>query len=67
MKAGTRCRVIEDNSYFFEPGEIVVTLEDSDVPYCVRESAYSPEKSIGDYNSADYNAMAAHELEVIGD
>ena len=42
-------------------------MEDSDVPYCVRESAYSPEKSIGDYNSADYNAMAAHELEVIGD
>lgn len=67
MKAGTICRVIEDDSDFFEPGEIVVTLEDSEAPYCARESAYSPEKSIGDYNSADYNAMAAHELEVIGD
>ena len=67
MKAGTRCRVIEDDSYFFKPGEIVVTLEDSEAPYCARESAYSPEKSIGDYSFDDYNPLADHELEVIGD
>ena len=67
MKAGTRCRVIEDDSDFFEPGEIVVTLEDSEVPYCARESAYSPEKSMGDYSFDDYNAMADYKLEVIGD
>ena len=67
MKAGTICRVIEDSSYFFEPGEIVVTLEDSDAPYCARESAYSPEKSIGDYSLDDYSPLADHELEVIGD
>ena len=52
---------------FFEPGEIVVTLEDSDAPYCARESAYSPEKSIGDYSFDDYSPLADHELEVIGD
>lgn len=67
MKAGTRCRVIEDDNGFFKPGEIVVTLEDSDAPYCVRKSAYSPEKSIGNYDFDDYNALADHELEVIGD
>ena len=67
MKAGTRCRVIEDDSYFFKPGEIVVTLEDSYASYCVRESVYSPEKSIGDYSFDDYNPLSDHELEVIGD
>lgn len=67
MKAGTRCRVIEDDSYFFKPGEIVVTLEDSEAPYCARESAYSPEKTIGDYSFDDYSPLADHELEVIGD
>lgn len=67
MKAGTRCRVIEDDGYFFKPGEIVVTLEDSEAPYCARESAYSPEKSIDDYSIDDYNALTVYELEVIGD
>ena len=67
MKAGTICRVIEDDGYFFKPGEIVVALEGSDAPYCVRESAYSPENSIDDYSLDDYDALADHELEVIGD
>lgn len=67
MKAGTRCRVIEDDNGFFKPGEIVVTLEDSDAPYCIRESAYSPEKSIDDYSLDDYSPLADRELEVIGD
>lgn len=67
MKAGTRCRVIEDSGCFFKPGEIVVTLEESPAPYCARESAYSPEKSINDYSLDDYNPLADHELEVIED
>lgn len=67
MKAGTRCRVIEDSSYFFEPGEIVVTLEDSNAPYCARESAYSPEKSIKDYSLDDYSPLTDRELEAIED
>lgn len=67
MKAGTRCRVIEDDSYFFKPGEIVVTLEDSDAPYCARESAYSPEKSIKDYSLDDYSPLIDRELEAIED
>lgn len=45
MKKGTKCRVIDDDYGFFEPGEIVVALETDAVPYCAKESAYSPEKS----------------------
>ena len=67
MKAGTRCRVIEDSYGFFKPGEIVVTLEDSDAPYCARKSAYSPEKSIKDYSLDDYGPLTDRELEVIED
>lgn len=48
MKKGTKCRVIDDYG-FFEPGEIVVALETDDVPYCAKESAYSPEKALISY------------------
>lgn len=65
MKQGTVCRVIRDSDRFFEPGEIVVVLEDSDVPYCVKESAYSPEKQIIDYSSDERSALFDDELEVI--
>lgn len=65
MKAGTRCRVISDDSDFFKPGEIVVTLETDDVPYCIKESAYTPEKAISDYKLSEYNALTEEELEVI--
>ena len=51
MKQGTVCRVISDTDDFFEHGEIVVVLEDSNAPYCAKESAYSPEKQIVDYSS----------------
>lgn len=67
MKAGTRCRVIEDSYNFFKPGEIVVTLEGDDVPCCARESAYSPEKSIKDYSLDDYSPLMDRELEAIED
>lgn len=65
MKRGTKCRVISDDCVFFKPGEIVVALETDDVPYCAKESAYSPEKQISDYNSDQYAALCYYKLEVI--
>lgn len=65
MEKGTKCRVIDDDYGFFEPGEIVVTLETNDVPYCAKESAYSPEKALISYKSSEYNALRERELEVI--
>lgn len=65
MKKGTKCRVIRDNFGFFKPGEIVVTLETDNVPYCAKESAYSPEKALGSYESSEYKALEENELEVI--
>lgn len=65
MERGTKCRVIDDDYGFFEPGEIVVALETDDVPYCAKESAYSPEKALGSYRLSDYNPLRERELEVI--
>ena len=65
MKAGTRCRVISDSCGFFNPGEIVVTMENSDIPYCAKESVYSPEKALSSYKISEYNALGENELEVI--
>lgn len=65
MKEGTKCRVISDDSEFFKPGEIVVTLETSDVPYCAKESAYSSGKLLSSYESSEYNPLRDSELEVI--
>lgn len=65
MERGTRCRVISDDLDFFKPGEIVVTLETNDVPYCAKESAYSPEKPLSSYESSEYNVLKESELEVI--
>lgn len=65
MERGTKCRVISDNLDFFKPGEIVVTLETDDAPYCVKESAYSPEKELISYKLSDYNPLKESELEVI--
>lgn len=65
MKQGTVCRVISDDDDFFEYGEIVVVLEDSNAPYCAKELAYSPEKQIVDYSSDEYSALCDYELEVI--
>jgi hypothetical protein len=50
---------------FFKPGEIVVTLETDGVPYCAKESAYSPGKALISYKSSEYNALKERELEVI--
>ena len=65
MEKGTKCRVIGEGYGFFELGEIVVALETDDVPYCAKESAYSPEKQISDYSSDEYDALYDCELEVI--
>ncbi len=65
MEKGTKCRVISDDYGFFKPGEIVVTLETNDVPYCAKESAYSPGKALISYKSSEYNALKERELEVI--
>lgn len=50
MEKGTKCRVISDSDGFFEPGEIVFALETDDVPYCAKESAYSPKKHLAVIN-----------------
>lgn len=65
MERGTKCRVISDSCGFFKPGEIVVTLETDDVPYCTKESAYSPEKALSSYELSEYNPLRDDELEVI--
>jgi hypothetical protein len=35
------------------------------VPYCAKESAYSPEKALISYKLSEYNALRECELEVI--
>ena len=65
MEKGTKCRVISDSLLFFEPGEIVVVLETDDVPYCAKESAYSPEKALSSYELSEYNPLRDDELEVV--
>lgn len=65
MEKGTKCRVISDDYGFFKPGEIVVVLETNTVPYCAKESAYSPEKALISYKLSEYNALRERELEVI--
>lgn len=65
MERGTKCRVISDNLGFFKPGEIVVTLETDNVPYCVKESTYFPGKALSSYELSEYNPLKECELEVI--
>lgn len=65
MKEGTKCRVISDNLGFFKPGEIVVTLETDNVPFCAKESEYSPGKPLSSYELSEYAPLKESELEVI--
>lgn len=65
MERGTKCRVISDSHGFFKPGEIVIALETDDVPYCAKESAYSPGKPLSSYELSEYAALKESELEVI--
>ena len=65
IKAGTRCRVLADSMYNFNPGDIVVALEDDDIPYCCLLEDYDSNKSIDEYNSNLFYALPEYELEVL--
>ena len=65
IKAGTKCRVLADNTNHFKPGDIVVALEDGCVPYCCLIENYGPKKSIDDYTSNLFYALFDFELEAL--
>lgn len=67
IKAGTRCRVLADSENNFNPGDIVVVLEEDDVPFCCLLENYDPNKSIGNYNFNLYHALSEFELEALDD
>lgn len=67
IKKGTVCRVIEDSDYFFYPGDIVVTLEDSIVPYCCSENNYNPRYFMEDYPNNQVSPLMLKELEELYD
>ena len=67
IKAGTKCRVLADSMYYFKPGDIVVVLEEDNVPYCCLLENYDPNKSIGEYNFNLFYALYDSELEVRND
>lgn len=64
---GTRCRVISDSHNFFQPGEVVVALESSPVPYCIREEKYVPGCKRDDFDFEDCNLLIDDELEMLDD
>ena len=67
IKAGTKCRVLADSMNHFKLGDIVVVLEDDNVPYCCLLENYDPNKSIGNYNINLLHALYESELEVLDD
>lgn len=67
IKAGTKCRVLTDSDNNFNPGDIVVALEDNDILYCCLLENYDPNKNIPDYNFNLYHALDESELEVLDD
>ena len=67
IKAGTKCRVLADSCDNFNPGDIVVALEDDYVPYCCLLEDYDSNKSIDDYTPDLFNALKYSELEVLDD
>ena len=64
---GARYRVISDCRNFFYPGEVVIALEDSFAPYCVREEKYVPGFKIEDLDFDDYSPIIYYELEMLSD
>lgn len=64
---GARYRVISDSYNFFQSGEIVVALETSVVPYCVREEKYIPGCKIKDLGPDDCRPLLDTELEMVDD
>ena len=67
IKAGTECRVLVDSMNYFKPGDIVVVLDEDDVPYCCLFEDYDANKSIGDYNLDLLHTLYESELEVLDD
>ena len=67
IKAGTKCRVLADSDNNFNPGDIVVALDDDAVPYCCLLEDYDSNKSIGEYNFNLFYALRDSELEVLND
>lgn len=65
LKAGTMCKVISDDWGNFSPGDIVVTLEESEVPYCCLVENYKPNTKLDDYGVNEYYALNREELEVL--
>ena len=60
---GARYRVISDSNNFFHPGDIVVALENSVAPYCVREEKYI----LKDWRLYGYNPLYIDEIEMLED
>ena len=67
IKAGTKCRVLDDSMNYFKSGDIVVALEGGCVPYCCLLENYAPNQSIGEYNPKLFYALCEFELEVLDD
>ena len=62
---GERYRVIFDSLGYFKMGDIVISLENSNVPYCVYEKDYEEGKDITDYERDKYYPLESYELEEI--
>lgn len=67
IKAGTKCRVLADSENNFNPGDIVVVLEEDNVPFCWLLENYDSNKSIGDYSTDLIFALYDFELEALDD
>ena len=67
LKKGTVCRVIEDSDDFFKPGDIVVMLENSCVPYCCLKKHYNPRYYLKDYHANLVRPLIDTELEELYD
>lgn len=67
IKAGTKYRVLADSMNNFKPGNIVIALENSWMPFCCLVENYNPNKSIYDYNSDLVHVLYDYELEVLDD
>lgn len=67
IKTGTKCRVVADSMNNFNPGDIVVALDDGFMPYCCLLENYDPNKNIYNYNFNLYHALDECELEVLDD
>lgn len=67
IKAGTKCRVVADSMNNFNPGDIVVALEEDNVPFCCLLENYDPNKSIGNYSTDLIFALYDFELEALDD